>query len=253
MGAVLSLLGAGGSILTMPILVYLFGVSAVEATSYSLLLVGLTSLIGSIVYFRQGMIDLKTAIIFGIPSIIGVLLARNYLLPAIPEQLNFGIPITKDFIIMIVFSVLMILAATMMIRQNDKEKKQKTFSLKNKPTLIIVEGIIVGFITGFVGAGGGFLIVPTLVLLLGLEIKIAIGTSLIIIALKSIIGFGGDLFGGFQTNWKFVIYFMIVTLLGVIFGSLFSKKLSGDQLKKYFGIIVLAIGFYIVVEQIIHI
>ena len=253
MGAVLSLLGAGGSILTMPILVYLFGVSAVEATSYSLLLVGLTSLIGSIVYFRQGMIDLRTAIIFGIPSIIGVLLARNYLLPAIPEQLNFGIPITKDFIIMIVFSVLMILAATMMIRQNDKEKKQKTFSLKNKPTLIIVEGIIVGFITGFVGAGGGFLIVPTLVLLLGLEIKIAIGTSLIIIALKSIIGFGGDLFGGFQTNWKFVIYFMIVTLLGVIFGSLFSKKLSGDQLKKYFGIIVLAIGFYIVVEQIIHI
>lgn len=253
MGAVLSLLGAGGSILTMPILVYLFGVPAVEATSYSLLLVGLTALIGSIVYFRLGMIDLRTAIIFGIPSIIGVLLARNYLLPAIPEQLNFGIPITKDFIIMFVFSMLMILAATMMIRQNDKEKKQKTFSLKNKPTLIIVEGIIVGFITGFVGAGGGFLIVPTLVLLLGLEIKIAIGTSLIIIALKSIIGFGGDLFGGFQTNWKFVIYFMIVTLLGVIFGGLFSKKLSGDQLKKYFGIIVLAIGFYIVVEQIIHI
>ena len=253
MGAVLSLLGAGGSILTMPILVYLFGVPAVEATSYSLLLVGLTALIGSIVYFRLGMIDLRTAIIFGIPSIIGVLLARNYLLPAIPEQLNFGIPITKDFIIMFVFSMLMILAATMMIRQNDKEKKQKTFSLKNKPTLIIVEGIIVGFITGFVGAGGGFLIVPTLVLLLGLEIKIAIGTSLIIIAFKSIIGFGGDLFGGFQTNWKFVIYFMIVTLLGVIFGGLFSKKLSGDQLKKYFGIIVLAIGFYIVVEQIIHI
>jgi hypothetical protein len=252
MGAVLSLLGAGGSILTMPILVYLFGVPAVEATSYSLLLVGLTALIGSIVYFRQGMIDLRTAIIFGIPSIIGVLLARNYLLPAIPDQLNFGIPMTKDFIIMFVFSALMIFAATMMIRQNDK-KKQKTFSLKNKPTLIIVEGIIVGFITGFVGAGGGFLIVPTLVLLAGLEIKIAIGTSLIIIALKSIIGFGGDLFGGFQTNWKFVIYFMIVTLLGVIFGGFFSKKLSGDQLKKYFGIIVLVIGFYIVVEQIIHI
>ena len=88
MGAVLSLLGAGGSILTMPILVYLFGVPAVEATSYSLLLVGLTALIGSIVYFRQGMIDLRTAIIFGIPSIIGVLLARNYLLPAIAAALS---------------------------------------------------------------------------------------------------------------------------------------------------------------------
>jgi uncharacterized membrane protein YfcA len=132
MGAVLSLLGAGGSILTMPILVYLFGVPAVEATSYSLLLVGLTALIGSIVYFRQGMIDLRTAIIFGIPSIIGVLLARNYLLPAIPDQLNFGIPMTKDFIIMFVFSALMIFAATMMIRQNDK-KNQKTFLLKITP------------------------------------------------------------------------------------------------------------------------
>jgi hypothetical protein len=253
MGAVLSLLGAGGSILIMPILVYLFTIPAVEATSYSLLLVGLTALIGSIVYFRQGMIDLRIAIIFGIPSIIGVLLARNYLLPAIPDQLNFGIPITKDFIIMFVFSVLMIFAATMMIRQNDKEKKQKTFFLKNNPTLMIGEGIIVGFVTGFVGAGGGFLIVPTLILLAGLKIKIAIGTSLMIIAFKSIIGFGGDLFGGFQTNWTLVIYFMIVTSLGVFFGRFFSKKLSGDQLKKYFGIIVLVIGFYILVEQVIHI
>ena len=119
MGATLSLLGAGGSILTMPILVYLFGISAVEATSYSLLLVGLTALIGSIGYYRQGTIDLRTATIFGIPSVVGVLLARNYLLPTIPDQLDLGILITKDFIIMFVFSALMILAATMMIREKN--------------------------------------------------------------------------------------------------------------------------------------
>ena len=249
MGATLSLLGAGGSILTMPILVYLFGISAVEATSYSLLLVGLTALIGSIGYYRQGTIDLRTATIFGIPSVVGVLLARNYLLPTIPDQLDLGILITKDFIIMFVFSALMILAATMMIR----EKKPKNFSFKNNPILVLTEGLVVGVVTGFVGAGGGFLIIPALVLLAGLEMKIAIGTSLIIIALKSIIGFGGDLFGGFQTNWLFVVYVMIATLLGVILGSLFSKKLSGDELKKYFGIMVLVVGFYIVVEQIINI
>ena len=253
MGATLSLLGAGGSILTMPILVYLFGIPAVEATSYSLLLVGLTALIGSIGYFRQGTIDLRTATIFGIPSVVGVLLARNYLLPTIPDQLDLGILITKDFIIMFIFSALMILAATMMIREKNKEKKPKNFSFKNNPILVLTEGLVVGVVTGFVGAGGGFLIIPALVLLAGLEMKIAIGTSLIIIALKSIIGFGGDLFGGFQTNWLFVVYVMIATLLGVILGSFFSKKLSGDDLKKYFGIMVLVVGFYIVVEQIINI
>ena len=155
MGATLSLLGAGGSILTMPILVYLFGIPAVEATSYSLLLVGLTALIGSIGYFRQGTIDLRTATIFGIPSVVGVLLARNYLLPTIPNQLDLGILITKDFIIMFVFSALMILAATMMIREKNKKKKPKNFSFKNNPILVLTEGLVVGVVTGFVGAGGG--------------------------------------------------------------------------------------------------
>ena len=139
MGAVLSLLGAGGSILTMPILVYLFAVPAVEATSYSLLLVGITALIGSIGYFRQGTVDLRTATFFGIPSIIGVLLARHYLLPAIPDQFDLGISITKDFIIMFAFSVLMILAAIMMIRQNNKEKKQNNLSSKKLKSFIAEE------------------------------------------------------------------------------------------------------------------
>jgi uncharacterized membrane protein YfcA len=131
---------------------------------------------------------------------VGVLLARNYLLPTIPDQLDLGILITKDFIIMFVFSALMILAATMMIRQKNKEKKPKNFSLKNNSILVLTEGLVVGVVTGFVGAGGGFLIIPALVLLAGLEMKIAIGTSLIIIALKSIIGFGGDLFGGLSNK-----------------------------------------------------
>jgi len=252
MGSVLSLLGAGGSILTMPVLVYLFSIPAVEATSYSLLLVGLTALLGSIGYFRQGTIDIKTAIIFGIPSILGVLLARHYLLPAIPSEFKLGILITKDFVIMFVFSVLMILAALMMMKKNNPKKDDNQDVPKNKFALVMLEGLVVGGVTGFVGAGGGFLIIPALVLLAGLEMKIAVGTSLIIIALKSIIGFGGDLFGGFQTDWIFVFYVMIATLVGVLVGNFLSRKFTGEQLKKYFGIMVLVIGFYIVTEQIIN-
>jgi uncharacterized membrane protein YfcA len=252
MGSVLSLLGAGGSILTMPVLVYLFSIPAVEATSYSLLLVGLTALLGSIGYFRQGTIDIKTAIIFGIPSILGVLLARHYLLPAIPSEFKLGILITKDFVIMFVFSVLMILAALMMMKKNNPKKDDNQDVPKNKFALVMLEGLVVGGVTGFVGAGGGFLIIPALVLLAGLEMKIAVGTSLIIIALKSIIGFGGDLIGGFQTDWIFVFYVMIATLVGVLVGNFLSRKFTGEQLKKYFGIMVLVIGFYIVTEQIIN-
>ena len=252
MGSVLSLLGAGGSILTMPVLVYLFSIPAVEATSYSLLLVGLTALLGSIGYFRQGTIDIKTAIIFGIPSILGVLLARHYLLPAIPSEFKLGILITKDFVIMFVFSVLMILAALMMMKKNNPKKDDNQDVPKNKFALVMLEGLVVGGVTGFVGAGGGFLIIPALVLLAGLEMKIAVGTSLIIIALKSIIGFGGDVIGGFQTDWIFVFYFMIATLVGVLVGNFLSRKFTGEQLKKYFGIMVLVIGFYIVTEQIIN-
>ena len=252
MGSVLSLLGAGGSILTMPVLVYLFSIPAVEATSYSLLLVGLTALLGSIGYFRQGTIDIKTAIIFGIPSILGVLLARHYLLPAIPSEFKLGILITKDFVIMFVFSVLMILAALMMMKKNNLKKDDNQDVPKNKFALVMLEGLVVGGVTGFVGAGGGFLIIPALVLLAGLEMKIAVGTSLIIIALKSIIGFGGDLIGGFQTDWIFVFYVMSATLVGVLVGNFLSRKFTGEQLKKYFGIMVLVIGFYIVTEQIIN-
>jgi uncharacterized membrane protein YfcA len=251
MGSVLSLLGAGGSILTMPVLVYLFSIPAVEATSYSLLIVGLTALLGSIGYFRQGTIDIKTAIIFGIPSILGVLLARHYLLPSIPNEFKLGVFITKDFVIMFVFSVLMILAALMMMKKNQKKSHTQDIP-KNKFFLVVLEGLVVGGVTGFVGAGGGFLIIPALVLLAGLEMKIAVGTSLIIIALKSIIGFGGDLIGGFQTDWILVFYIMSATLVGVLVGNFLSQKFTGEQLKKYFGIMVLVIGFYIVTEQIIN-
>jgi len=254
MGTVLSLLGAGGSILTMPILVYLFKINIVEATSYSLLLVGLTALFGSVAYFKNKIIDLKVGIIFGVPSIIGVVVARKVLVPYLPDEFLFlNFEITKSFIIMMLFAILMIMSATLMIRDRklsfQKSKKNTEFE---KNVIIVLEGLIVGQLTGFVGAGGGFLIIPALVLLTGLEMKIAIGTSLFIIAIKSLMGFGSDVLSGFQTDWTFVLYVIMCTIVGVVSGSVLSKKFSDSKLKMVFGYMTLIIGAYIIIEQLVR-
>jgi uncharacterized membrane protein YfcA len=254
MGTVLSLLGAGGSILTLPILVYLFKINTIEATSYSLLLVGMTALFGSVTYFKTKKIDLKVGIIFGIPSIFGVILARKVLVPYLPDQFLFlGFEITKSFIIMVLFALLMIMSATLMIRNRklafEKTKKSTEFE---RSVIIVLEGLIVGQLTGFVGAGGGFLIIPALVLLTGLEMKTAIGTSLFIIAIKSLMGFGSDVLSGFQTDWTFVLYVIMCTIVGVVSGSLLSKKFSDNKLKMAFGYMTLIIGAYIIIEQLVR-
>ena len=150
MGLVLSLLGAGGSILTMPILVYIFGINAIEATTYSLLLVGFTALMASYVYFKEGTIDIKTAFFFGIPSILGVLIVRQLLLPLIPNSLTFGITITKSFLILFIFACLMFFSGLMMIKERKTKVNKKNITKITKMILVIFEGVVVGAITGLV-------------------------------------------------------------------------------------------------------
>src|SRR6056300_743951 len=236
MGLILSLLGAGGSILTLPILVYLFNISVVEATSYSLLLVGITAALSFIVYLKQNLVNLKVGIIFGIPSIIGVVLARKFLVSYLPDTFNFlNLSISKSFIIMATFSILMLVSATLMIRDRKlnltEPKKQKAEFEKN--IIIILEGLIVGQLTGFVGAGGGFLIIPALVLLTGLSMNVAVATSLFIIAIKSLMGFGSDLIDGFQTDWMFVLYVCIFTLAGVFLEGFYRKRFQTSRQKNF--------------------
>lgn len=253
MGGVLSFLGAGGSILTLPILVYLFKINVVDATTYSLLLVGLTALFGCIVGAKEKLIDFKTGIIFGIPSIIGVVLARKVIVPYLPDQILIGnFILEKSFLIMILFALLMLVSSSLMIR--DRKTILTKTNNKNeyeKNIIIILEGLIVGQLTGFVGAGGGFLIIPALVLLTGLSMNVAVATSLFIIAIKSLMGFGSDLIDGFQTDWMFVLYVCIFTLVGVFFGRILSKKVSDKQTKKLFGYMTLIISCIIIIEQII--
>jgi uncharacterized membrane protein YfcA len=249
-GVSLGLIGGGGSILTVPILVYVFHLDPVLATSYSLFIVGLTAFAGSLNYYRNNLINLKAVVVFSIPSLIAVFLTRKYLMPALPDVIfTLGsFQFTKPVFIMIIFAVLMIAASVSMIRKNkvpDPSKKKPGHHY----TLIFLEGIVVGILTGFVGAGGGFLIIPALVLLAGLPMKEAVGTSLLIIAIKSLIGFTGDLSAGVDIDWMFLMIVSVFTVSGIYIGSSLAKKIHGDKLKPAFGWFVLVMGIYIMLRE----
>ena len=253
-GVSLGLIGGGGSILTVPVLVYLFAVDAVAATAYSLFIVGLTSAVGSVSYFQKGLVNVKTAVIFGIPSIIAVFMTRAFIVPAIPSELFTvgNVVATKSHMLMLLFAVIMIAASYSMIRKVKAKSPEPTGPQKFNYPLIVLEGVIVGLITGLVGAGGGFLIIPALVILSKLPMKEAVGTSLVIIAAKSLIGFLGE---GSETviNWPFLATVSIFAIIGIFIGMSLSKRIDGEKLKPAFGWFVLVMGIFIILrETVLH-
>lgn len=251
-GVSLGLIGSGGSILTVPILVYVMGIDPVLATAYSLFIVGSTALVGGIQSAIQKRVDFKTVLIFGIPSIAAVYATRLWLVPMIPQEVFSVGPlvITKSIALMLLFAVVMVLASISMIRPGKDRETDENTPLKYNYPMILVEGTLVGMLTGLVGAGGGFLIIPALVLLAKMPMKLAVGTSLFIIAVKSLIGFTGDLQGTQIIDWKLLGGFTAFAVIGIFVGILLSKKISGDKLKKSFGWFVLIMGIYIIVKEI---
>ncbi len=250
-GIALGLIGGGGSILTVPVLVYLLGVDAVAATSYSLFIVGATSGVGSVQYFRKNLVNIKTAIVFGIPSIIAVFLTRAYIVPAIPKEVfTIGtFVITKSILMMLLFAILMIAASYSMIKKSKKTEEIEEEQKFNYP-LILIEGSIVGILTGLVGAGGGFLIIPALVILSKLPMKEAVGTSLVIIAAKSLIGFFGEGGETLPPNWRLILTVTSFAIVGIFIGTALSKKIDGAKLKPAFGWFVLVMGIYIIAKEL---
>lgn len=253
MGLSLGLIGGGGSILTVPILVYLFKIDPIIATAYSLFIVGLTALVGGLSYLKKGEVDLKTGFLFAIPSFIGVYVTRAYVIPHLPDPVfSIGnLSLSKALLIMLVFAVLMLAASFSMIKTK-KESSTGGLNISNtsKYILIGVEGLVVGAITGFVGAGGGFLIIPALVILVGMPMKIAIGTSLFIIAAKSLIGFIGDLQNQAQIDWSLLLSVFGIATVGLFLGISVSKKIPEKTLKKGFGYFVLIMGTIIMLDQL---
>ncbi len=246
-GISLGLIGGGGSILAVPVLAYLFSVNEKVATAYSLFIVGASALVGGLKQHLKGYVDWRTAVVFGLPAIVGVSVVRRFVVPALPEVL-FNIDdfeFTRRMGMFGLFAILMIPAAFSMLKTR-KEKKQKgDGTVKYNYPLIIGEGLLVGGITGMIGAGGGFLIIPALVILANVEMKVAVGTSLIIIAFKSLLGFFiGDALT-MEIDWMFLIVFTLISFVGIFIGSYLSNFIDGNKLKKGFGYFIFIMAIFI--------
>ncbi len=248
-GLILGILGGGGSILSIPILVYLFHVDVVLASAYSLFIVGITSLVGAIPKYKEHLVNVRTGLLFGIPSIVTIFLTRKWIIQIIPDviiQTDFFI-LTKRLLLLGIFAILMVLASVSMI----KERQEVTNDDQRFRTILVVlEGILIGFLTGLVGAGGGFLIIPALVLLTGLTFKTAVGTSLFIIAINSLSGFMGDLFN-YPMDWLFLLSITGLAISGIIIGNRLSHKFSATRLRKTFGWFVLVMGCWILLRELL--
>src|SRR6218665_1334260 len=249
-GISLGLIGGGGSVLTVPVLVYLFHIDPLLATSYSLFIVGTTSVVGSVSYIKKKLADASTVVFFGIPSVVAALVTRALILPAIPDKIleTGDFTVTKNILVLLLFAVLMLFASYSMIK-NKQMASQDLPAKETKRLLVVFQGIFTGLITGFIGAGGGFLIIPALVNLLKIPIKTAIGTSLIIISVNSLAGF----LLSFQNNpidWKFLLVITTIAVSGIITGSYLSTKIDGKKLKPAFGWFILVMGIYILVKEI---
>lgn len=249
-GISLGLIGGGGSILTVPVLVYLFHVDPVLATAYSLFIVGVTSILGSFSYYKQGLVDNKTAIVFGIPSLLAVFATRKWIVPAIPEVIyqSSTITFTRVQLLMGLFAILMIVASISMIRSKKENRKtQKVQQQKFNYPMILIEGSVVGVLTGLVGAGGGFLIIPALVMLSKLPMKKAVGTSLVIIGIKSLIGFLGETEMA-SFDWQLILSITAIAIIGFFVGSKLAHRIKTEFLKPAFGWFVLAMGIYVLLK-----
>jgi hypothetical protein len=247
-GLSLGLIGGGGSILAVPILVYLFKINPEQATSYSLFIVGFTAMIGSFSHYKLGNLKIKSALVFAVPSILSLLFVRKIILPLLPDIL-FSIDdfyITKNILIMIVFAFLMIATSVSMIRKSKKITETKEINF----LILALIGLFVGLIIGFLDAGGGFLIIPALLFFANLPMKQAVGTSLFIIFINSLIGFGGDLLGGIELNFHLLFIISTMALTGMLIGTQVSKKIDGAKLKPAFGWFVLVMGLYIIVIEL---
>ena len=246
-GLSLGLIGGGGSILAVPILVYLFHINPEQATSYSLFIVGITAMVGSYSHYKLGNLKIKAALVFALPSVLSLLFVRDVILPRIPSivfTVN-SFEVSKNLMIMIVFAFLMIAASISMIRRSTP----KEIIIRDGSIRIAAIGLLVGFITGFLGAGGGFLIIPALLFFANLPMKQAIGTSLLIIFINSLIGFAGDVLKGNEIHYELLLTISAIALIGMFIGTYLSKKTDGAKLKPAFGWFVLVMGIYIIIKE----
>jgi uncharacterized membrane protein YfcA len=252
-GISLGMVGSGGSILTVPVLVYLMNINPLLATTSSLFIVGVTSFTGALRAYSKKLVDFRAVVEFGIPSIFSVFMTRHYLLPALPDNIfTIGkLVISKDVFLMVLFALLMLVASITMIASGKKESTESIHERErsNQVLPLVLLGLLIGLVTGLLGAGGGFLIIPSLVLFLKLPMKTAVGTSLLLVAINSLFGFLFSL-KQFDYDWFILLSFTVLAIVGIFIGSRLAEKIPASSLKKGFGWFVLVMGVYIIVKEI---
>lgn len=254
-GVSLGLIGGGGSILTIPVLVYVMGIGASTATGYSLFIVGATALVGAFNYIKKKQVDVKMGILFALPSLLAVFGVRKYIIPFIPAKIIQidDFTLQKDSFLMLIFAIIMLAASFLMIKDRKTITTKPQKQALNPYFFVLMVGLAVGIVTGVVGVGGGFMIIPALVLLLGLEMKVAVGTSLLIIAINSLLGFFLADFANpdLKIDWNILLTFSLVASLGIFLGIYLSNWIAGEKLKKGFGAFVFMMGSYILIKEIL--
>jgi uncharacterized membrane protein YfcA len=250
-GLSLGILGAGGSIIAIPVLIYLFKIEPLQATTYSFFIIGSTALIGAVQHIRERTVQIWPALYFAISGVISIYSIRTFIIPLIPENLFSidGIIITKNIFILIFFAIIMAISGVSMILSGRaREPEDENARMPSLPYLMLF-GLGVGIIIAFAGVGGGFLITPTLILFARLPIKKAIGTSLCIISLNSFVGFFSSLQLHPEIHWKFLLVFILVTTTGILGGAYFANRVNNVKLKIIFGWFVLLMAVFIIVNE----
>lgn len=248
-GLVVGLFGGGGSILAVPIFVYLFHLNPILATSYSLFVVGFSAAAGTIINIKKKLIDYKIAIIFSFPALFSVFVVRRYLISSLPEVIldTGSIYITTKMALMLLFSIVILLSSFSMLKKNKAVIAQKLNNTNY--SLLLITGSVVGVLTGLVGAGGGFIIVPALVFFAGLKIKQAVATSLVIITCNALFGFLSDI-TQVNIDWFFLTSITLISVLGIVLGSYLSNFINDMSLKKNFARFILLIALMIICNEL---
>lgn len=250
-GLILGLMGGGGSIMTVPVLVYIMGLNPVTATAYSLFIVGTTSAFGTVQNLKNGLVEIKTGLLFAIPSLIGVYFSRKCIVPAIPDVIfqTGGYTLSKNVFLMVLFAIVIFAASLSMLKGGAHQADADTAKEHHK-AFIILQLFLAGILVGIVGAGGGFLFIPLLIYLAKLPVKKAVATSLLIIAINSLIGFTGDA-TTIPIDWLFLLLFTMFSIVGIFTGIYLNKFINEKQLKKGFAWFVLMMAVFILAKEII--
>jgi uncharacterized membrane protein YfcA len=248
-GLILGLLGGGGALISIPVLVYLFHIEASVATGYSLFLIGITASTGAVTNLRKKTVDLPTLLYYGLPSVVSIYCMRRYIVPAIPDVIfQIGAyQLTKNNLILTLLSVVIFAVAYNMISTNKVASDNEHHSNYTK---LIATAIFIGAFLGMVGAGGGFLMIPALFHYANLDMKKSIGTSLVLVAINSFVGFWGDVHSNQTMEWSFLFAFSSFSVVGMFTGSYWAGKTDNRLLKKYFAWFMLAVGSYILIKEI---